>query len=77
MAEAHLSEIIEMICRVGGISHLEGSQDFYEAGVSSVSALPLLFEIEDRFQISIPDHRFIAARTAESIRDLVADLGSN
>ncbi len=74
MEDAPLSAIVEMICRVGGIPGLAPNQDFYDAGVSSVNALPLLLEIEDRFQVTVPDDRFIAARTAESIHALIHDL---
>ena len=63
-----------MLARIGGIPNLAPDQDFYDAGVSSVSALPLLLEMEERFGLSIPDQRFIAARTASDLEKLVDEL---
>ncbi len=63
-----------MIQRIGGISHLEACQDFYEAGFTSVLALPLLIEIEERFQISVPDGEFVNARTPQALEQLIASL---
>ena len=69
-----LPEILTMLARIGGIPNLAPDQDFYDAGVSSVSALPLLLEMEERFGLSIPDERFIAARTASDLEKLVDEL---
>ena len=74
MTDGNLSTILEIIHRVGGIQNLAPDQDFYEAGVSSVNALPLLMEIEDQFQVSIPDERFLTARTAGDMNALILDL---
>jgi acyl carrier protein len=72
-----LGAIIEMISKVGGVASLEPDQDFYDAGFTSVMALPLLMEMEDQFQVSIPDDRFIQARTARALHQVVADLKAN
>lgn len=69
-----LPQILNMLARIGGIPNLAPDQDFYDAGVSSVSALPLLLEMEERFGLSIPDERFIAARTASDLEKLVDEL---
>jgi acyl carrier protein len=69
-----LGTIIEMISRAGGVTGLEPDQDFYAAGFTSVMALPLLMEMEEQFQVSIPDDRFIQARTARALHQVVADL---
>jgi len=63
--------VIAVICEVGGVAGLEPDQDFYEAGLTSVQALPLLMELESRFEISIPDDHFIAARSARALTDVV------
>lgn len=74
MSDGNLSSILEILHRVGGVENLAPDQDFYDAGVSSVSALPLLMEMEDHFQVSIPDERFLAARTAGAMNALILDL---
>jgi acyl carrier protein len=74
MSDGDLPTILEIIHRVGGVENLAPDQDFYEAGGSSVNALPLLLEVEDRFQISIPDDRFMATRTAGAMQELILDL---
>jgi acyl carrier protein len=74
MSDNDLSTFLEIIRRVGGVQDLAPDQDFYDAGVSSVNALPLLIEVEDQFQVSIPDDRFMAARTAGALRALVLEI---
>lgn len=69
-----LSTVAEILCRTGNIKELAPDQDFYDAGITSVAALPLLLEMEDRFQVSIPDDLFIAARTPRAIEQLIASL---
>lgn len=69
-----LPSILDILARIGGIPNLAPDQDFYDAGVSSVSALPLLLEVEDQFGVSIPDEKFIAARTASDLQKLVDEL---
>ena len=69
-----LERVIAVVCSVGKVSGLAPDQDFYEAGVSSISALSLLMELESQYQISIPDDEFIAARTARALHELVARL---
>ncbi len=69
-----LPAILEILARIGGIPNLAPDQDFYDAGMSSVSALPLLLEVEERFGLSIPDERFIAARTASDLEKLIDEL---
>ena len=72
-----LPAILDMLARIGGIPNLAPDQDFYDAGVSSVSALPLLLEVEERFGLSIPDERFIVARTASDLEKLINELSQD
>lgn len=72
-----LPVILDILARIGGIPNLAPDQDFYDAGVSSISALPLLFEVEEHFGLSIPDERFIAARTALDLEKLIDELRQN
>ena len=66
--------VIDVIREVSGISDVSPDQDFYEAGVTSVQSLPLLMELETRFEVSIPDDRFIAARTARQLSEMIDEL---
>lgn len=45
-----------------------------DAGIDSLDALTILFAIEERFGISIPDDRARALRTFGDMVDTVADL---
>ena len=72
--EDNLSGVLAIVRTVGGLEQLDPDQDFYDAGFTSVNALPLLLEMEDRFQLQIPDDRFIQARTARQLCDLIGEL---
>lgn len=74
MPEGELATIIRMICTIGGVPEMPADQDFYDAGFTSINALPLLMEMEDHFRISIPDERFIAARTPRALFQVIAEL---
>ena len=69
-----LSDVIKIIGATGNVMGLTPDQDFYDAGVTSVLALPILLELEDQFQVSIPDDLFIAARTARAMADVITKL---
>ena len=49
-----------MVRRVGKLQALAADEDIYDAGLSSVGALQLFPELEDQFDVSFPDDRFIA-----------------
>jgi acyl carrier protein len=66
-----LASVMEIITRIGNLKDLVPDQDFYDSGFTSVMALPLLLELEDRFQITIPDDVFIAARSPRAIAGIV------
>ena len=69
-----LDAVLNTIRDVTGVTNVLPDQDFYDAGVTSVQALPLLLELEDRFQVSIPDDRFVAARSARRLSEMIQDL---
>jgi acyl carrier protein len=72
-----LSRVTEVLSRVvAGLRNLSADQDYYDAGFSSLMALTLLMEIEDRFQVTIPDQRFIDARTARSLAQVISEVKS-
>jgi acyl carrier protein len=69
-----LPGVIEIIIRTGNLGALRADQDFYDAGVTSVMALPILLDIEDRYGVSIPDGAFIGARTPQALAEIIAAL---
>ena len=69
-----LDTIAGLIQEVTGISGLGAEQDFYESGVTSVQSLPLLLELETRFEVAIPDDQFIQARTVLALREMLERL---
>jgi acyl carrier protein len=73
-ADEQLMCIVGIVSRIGDITGIQPDQDFYEAGFVSVNALPLLMELEDRFGVTIPDERYINARTPRALNELVASL---
>lgn len=70
----HVAGVVEAIRSIAGIESVQPDQDFYDAGLTSVMALPLLMELEARFDVAIPDDRFITARTPSAISAIIADL---
>jgi|APFre7841882793_1041355.scaffolds.fasta_scaffold279285_1 acyl carrier protein len=70
-----LQEVIAIVCAVGGLpGGLAPDEDFYAAGFSSIRALQLLMELESRYDVSIPDDDFIAARCASDLQTLLNRL---
>lgn len=72
-----VSQVSEIVSRVSGVQNLSPDQDFYDAGLTSLMALTLLMEIENQFQVTIPDQRFIDARTARTLAQVISELQSN
>lgn len=72
-----LDAVLNAIRDVTGVSQLLPDQDFYDAGVTSVQALPLLLELEDRFHVTIPDDQFVAARSARRLSEMIQDLSKS
>jgi acyl carrier protein len=58
----------------GRMKKLGPTEDFYDAGFSSLSALQLLLELEEAFNVTIPDDEFVAARTCASLHNLISRL---
>jgi acyl carrier protein len=73
-SEIDVSSVLEIITRLGALDHLDPDQDFYDAGVASITALPLLMELEGHFAVSIPDDRFINARSGRALCEMIAEL---
>jgi acyl carrier protein len=69
-----LTQVTTIVCAAGSLAHIDVDEDFYEAGVSSISALQLLMDLEDAFGISVPDDQFISARTPRALHEIVVGL---
>ena len=69
-----LERIVAIVQETGKIGNIGMSDDFYDAGFSSINALQLLLELETAFDVSIPDDQFVVARTCESLHALISKL---
>lgn len=69
-----LDQVRDIVCRVGKIEAIGADDDFYDVGCSSVRALELLLELENTYEVSIPDDEFISARTPRALHALIARL---
>jgi acyl carrier protein len=68
-----LQAVESLVCQIGNLPATGADADIYDSGFSSVNALSLLIELETAFNVSIPDDRFVTART---VRDLAAMIRS-
>lgn len=73
---SRLDTVMQIIQQAGKLESLDPGEDFYEAGVSSLASLTLLLELEDKFEVSVPDDRFVECRTAEAVSNLISELMS-
>lgn len=70
-----IDRVIELVIRVGNLTTIGPDDDFYDAGFSSIRALELLSELEDAFEVSIPDdNRFPSARTPRALHGIIQEL---
>ena len=74
MADNDLEKIIQLVQTTGKVENISASEDFYDAGFSSINALQLLLELEAAFDVTIPDDEFVTARTCTALQGLVARL---
>lgn len=72
-----LLQIMDILSRISGVPISSPDLDFYDAGVTSVKSLPLLMELEEQFQLAIPDDRFIQVRTPRALGELILNLRDN
>ena len=72
-----LDAVLTTIREVTGVSQVLPDQDFYDAGVTSVQALPLLLELEERFHVTIPDDQFVAARSARRLSEMIQSIAKS
>jgi acyl carrier protein len=69
-----LSGVVEVLTKAGNATDLKPDEDFYHAGITSIMVLPVLLDLEDLYHVSIPDSRFIAARTPRAIASMIVEL---
>jgi acyl carrier protein len=69
-----IKTVEDTVKQVGSITDLTPDQDFYDAGLTSLASLTLLLELEDAFNISISDDRFINCRSVNDIVLLIEEL---
>lgn len=72
--DADLQNIIAIVKRVGELDELAPGQDFYQAGIDSMKAMDVMLDLENEFGVTVPDDRFIKARTPEALLQLVQQL---
>jgi acyl carrier protein len=72
-----LNTVLAVIHETSGVSITTPDLDYYDLGVTSIQALPLLLELESRFEVSIPDDRFMSVRSARGLADLISELRNN
>jgi acyl carrier protein len=69
-----LNRVTAIVCQLGKIPSVGPDDDLYDAGFSSINALQLLMDLEDAFEVSIPDDQFIEARTPRALSQMIADV---
>ena len=72
--ERDLLTIKEILCRLLSLETISNDQNVYEAGLTSIMVLPLLTEIEDTFQLTIPDGDFLNALTPRALAQMIEQL---
>jgi acyl carrier protein len=63
-----------ILCRLLSRTNIADDENIYLAGLTSIMALPLLTEIEDTFDVSIPDDDFLNARTPRALAQVIQQL---
>ncbi|XXX74408.1 acyl carrier protein [Sorangium sp. So ce134] len=70
-----LDQVTEIIVTLSKIPGIGPDDDIYDAGVTSILAVSLIPELEERFNVTIPDDgRFPAARTPRALTAMLQEL---
>jgi acyl carrier protein len=78
-AERDLQVVTEILCRLlnkQAVS-LDADKNLYELGLTSITVLPLLVELEGSFKVTVPDEEFMEARSARMLARLIGQLRGN
>ena len=70
-----LEAVMTIVRQILGTDELAPDEDFYDAGLTSIMALPLLVELERRFGLTISQHDFSDARTGHDLAATIERLG--
>jgi acyl carrier protein len=75
-AEQVAREVCALVAQVRGLKPDDVAPDatFQSLGVSSLDALSLAFEIEERFKMSVPDDQLAQFRTVRAVIDGVVAM---
>ena len=75
VSEENVRRILAEVARIS--SDASSDADLYlELGVASITALQLLMEFEEQFQVKIPDDEFVQASTIAKLTALLDRLES-
>ena len=69
-----LDRVCDVVKRIGELDAIEPDQDFYQAGIDSMRGMDIMLELESEFDLTIPDDKFVKARTPRALSDLVSQL---
>lgn len=72
--EAVVAAVLEVIQAAGAVTPLLPETDIYAAGITSMMLLGILLDLEDRFQVTIPEQEFLVLRTARGLASMIVNL---
>lgn len=77
MSDAVFQKVSELIAARVGISPETISMDsnFQELGIDSLAALSLIYDLEDEYEIEIPNEDAMSVRTVRQIVESLEKLG--
>ncbi|MBK7925940.1 MAG: acyl carrier protein [Bryobacterales bacterium] len=73
------NELRSLIVEITGLKpDFDGSANLYtDLGVPSVKAMQLLMDLEEKFEVSVPDDDFIEATSLDTLVELIGRLRSS
>lgn len=74
--EALQNELRQLLMELAALPEgFDAKADLYsELGVASMKAMELLMELEDRYQVSVPDEEFIQATSLQALAEMIQRL---
>jgi acyl carrier protein len=70
-ARQDLDRIKQILAQLLNQEAIGDDENFYQAGLTSIMVLPLLSEVEEAFDVKIPDKDFLDAQTPKDLAKLV------
>lgn len=71
-----VENIVQILSNLLGRKNVGADEDILAAGLTSIMVLPLLTEIEDTFEVRLPDFTFLNSRTPRDLARLVQECRS-